>query len=102
MKNLTSPTDPQTNPLPEEVQALVAALLEGRVHSLAIVAGVVDEHGERDWIEGFSLDMDGHETDDYGFVGALAMLLKNVQEEIEAPEFVLAVDDDDDDGEEAE
>lgn len=95
-------TNPETNPLPEEVQALVAALLEGRVHTLAILAEVSDAHGQRDWIEGFDMDMDGNETDEYGFVGALSMMLREVQDEVSNTEVSMILDDEDEDGEGAE
>lgn len=102
MKPLTDLTNPATNPLPDEVQALVAALLEGRVHSLAIVAEVSDAHGLRDWIEGFDLDMDGNESDGYGFIGALSMMLREAQDELMDTRVTVVMDDDDDDDEEGE
>ena len=91
-------TNPNTNPLPEEVRDLVAALIEGRVHSLAILAEISDENGDQGWIEGFTLDMDDNQSDDYAFLGALGLLHRQVQDEI-APMFLMQVrgEDEDDD-----
>lgn len=84
-----------------EVQDLVAALIEGRVHSLMIVAEVTDENGNKDWIKGFDLDMDENVSDDFAFVGAVTMALRELQDEImmsdfEVSDFDLGDDDDDD------
>jgi hypothetical protein len=93
--NLADLTNPDTNPLPEEVQDLVAALLEGRVHSLAIVAEITDEVGDSAWIRGFSLDMDENESDDLAFLGSLGLMYRQVQDEVCMPEVRLRLDDED-------
>lgn len=105
MPVITDLVNPDPNPLPNEVKELVAALLEGRVHSLAIIAEVTKTDGEKDWLQGFSMDMDDNESDDYGFVGTLSMILKRVQDYIEEQDFIIALteqdDDEDEEGEDA-
>lgn len=101
--NIADLTNPETNPLPDEVKDLVAALLEGRVHSLLILAELSDQDGEQEWIEGFTLDMDENLSDDYGFLGHLNLLQRQIQDDIEAPSLMIHIrtdntgDDDDDD-----
>ena len=92
--------NPAINPLPEEVQDLVAALIEGRVHSLAILAEITDADGNTDWLQGYSLDMDENISDELAFVGALGLMLKEIQEAIAPQNLTLHIkreDDDDDD-----
>lgn len=100
MAVLTDLTNPATNPLPDEVKELVAALLEGRVHSLAIVAEVKTPDGDMDWLQGYNMNMDDNLSNDYGFVGALAMMLKRVQNHIEEEDFIIELMDDDDEEDE--
>lgn len=96
--NIADLTNPATNPLPEEVQSLVAALIEGRVHSLAILAETTGTDGEPDWIAGFSLDMDDNETDEVSFVGAVALLQKAIHEAIDPPSVnIIQIKPSDDD-----
>ena len=90
-------TNPQTNPLPEEVQDLVAALLEGRVHTLMILAEFRDENGDQGWIRGYSLDMDDNDSDAYGFLGHLNIMTRQIQDEIETPELSITIRGSDDD-----
>jgi len=97
---LTDITNPATNPLPEEVQDLVAALIEGRVHSLAILAEITDEDGDAAWITGFQLDMDDNESNDFAFSGALGILHRQVQDAIDTPTFEIELGDDDNDDDE--
>lgn len=90
-------TNPATNPLPEEVQDLVGAMLEGRVRSLFIVAEIEDADGLTDWIEGYSLDMDEHESDERAFVGAVTMVREALMSSIQPQEFVIHFNEDDND-----
>lgn len=94
-------TNPNTNPLPDEVKELVAALLEGRVHSLAILAEITDHEGDRDWLTCYSMDMDDNETDEIGFVGAMTMLQRQIIEAIDPTEIriiqISKPDDNEDD-----
>ena len=95
--NLADLTNPATNPLPEEVQDLVATLLEGRVHSLMIVAEFTVSEGNQGWIRGFSLDMDDNESDAYGFLGHINMMTRQIQDDIETPQLSITIKGDDDD-----
>lgn len=97
--NFADLTNPETNPLPEEVQDLVAALLEGRVHTLMILAEFTDEDGEQGWIRGYSLDMDENESDAYGFLGHLSILSRQIQDEVETPTLDITIRGNDDDSE---
>jgi len=90
-------TNPDTNPLPEEVRELVAALIEGRVHSLLILAEITDDSGEASIHSMYELDMDENISNEYAFVGALGLLHRQVQEEIDPPTFRIHDDDTDDD-----
>lgn len=94
-------TNPNTNPLPMEVQELVAALIEGRVHSLAIVAEITNHEGECEWLTGYSFDMDENETDEMGFLGAIALMQRKVANEIDTPVIRISIirPDDDDEAE---
>ena len=94
---ITDFSNPATNPLPDEVRDLVAALIEGRVHSLAILAEITDEDGDLAWITGFQLDMDDNESNDFAFSGALGILHRQVQDAIDAPTFEIEIEDDEDD-----
>lgn len=78
---------------------LVAALLEGRVKSLAIVAEIIDTDGSPVWIQDYELDMEEHTSDLRGFVGAMTMLHKEVLDDASQAEFILdMLDGDDGDG----
>ena len=94
-------TNPDTNPLPEEVRELVAALIEGRVHSLLILAEITDDTGEASIHSMYELNMDENISNEYAFVGALGLLHRQVQEEINPPTFRIQItggsDDDTDD-----
>lgn len=93
---VTDLTNPATNPLPEEVQDLVAALLEGRVKSMFLVAELVDHDGQPSWIEGSDLNMDEHESDQRAFVGAIALTLDELKQDILDGAYLdQALDDDD-------
>lgn len=92
-------TNPETNPLPEEVQTLTRLLLEGRVASLAICAEVLGEDGETEWLEGYLLDMDDLESDTRAFAGSLGLLHQRVQEELIGPKtLTIRIQNNDDDG----
>ena len=97
--NIADLTNPDTNPLPEEVRELVAALIEGRVHSLLILAEITDESGEASIHSMYELDMDENISNEFAFVGALGLLHRQVQEEIDPPTFRIQItgspDDDD-------
>ena len=84
-------TNPDTNPLPEEVRELVAALIEGRVHSLLILAEITDDTGEASIHSMYELDMDENISNEYAFVGALGLLHRQVQEEIDPPTFRIQI-----------
>ena len=94
-------TNPETNPIPVEVQELTAALLEGRVRSLFIVAEI-DGPDETEWIEGYSLDMDDHITNQRAFVGAIQMNFLELQNGIIEPQMTVTIRKQDDDDEEDE
>lgn len=79
---VTDLTNPATNPLPEEVQDLVSALLEGRVKSMFLVAEMVDHDGQPSWIEGCDINMDDHESDQRAFVGAVDLALAELKQDI--------------------
>lgn len=79
---LTDIANPQTNPIPEEAQDLVAALLEGRVKSLAIVAEIEEADGQTSWMNDYWIDLDEHTTDRRGFVGTVHMMAHDMTDEI--------------------
>ena len=95
-------TNPDTNPLPEEVRELVAALIEGRVHSLLILAEITDDTGEASIHSMYELDMDENISNEYVFVGALGLLHRQVQEEIDPPTFRIQITGGSDDDEDLE
>lgn len=92
--NIADLTNPDTNPLPEEAQALVAALLEGRVRSMFLVAEVEEADGQTAWIEGYGAHMDDHVSDIRAFVGAVTLNLDEPKADIIDGE--LEIDDDED------
>lgn len=93
---VTDMTNPACNPLPEELQDLVAALLEGRVRSMFLVAEMVEPDGETAWIEGFELNMEGHESNHRAFIGAVTLNLDELKQGILDDEYAdLELDDDD-------
>lgn len=92
---VTDMTNPACNPMPEEVQDLVAALLEGRVKSMFLVAELVEPDGETAWIEGFELNMDEHQSNQRAFIGAVTLNLDELKQGIIEGEFVdIELDDD--------
>lgn len=94
--NIADLVNPETNPLPEEVKDLVAALLEGRVRSMFLVAEIEDADSDTAWIEGYSLHMDDHESDIRGFVGAVTLNLDEMKQDIVGGAFTIELDDGDD------
>lgn len=90
-------TNPDTNPLPEEARDLVAALLEGRVRSMFLVAEVEDEDGETSWIEGYGAHIEDHVSDLRGFVGAVTLNLDELKRDIINGDMDVDIDDEEDD-----
>lgn len=90
-------TNPDTNPLPDETKLLVAALLEGRVKSLFLVAEIENEDGESEWLEGYELDMDDHETDDRAFVGAVVLAYQAMINEMTPQQIRIQIRNQEDD-----
>lgn len=98
--------NPATNPIPEEAQELVAALLEGRVKSLAVVAEIEAPGGKVEWINDYWIDMDEHSSDRRGLIGTVHMLVHDMTDGInfeEGENFDVGIDDfpgldEDDDG----
>lgn len=97
MMQIADLINPNTNPLPEEVQELVAALLEGRVKSMFLVAELVDHDGQPSWIEGCDLNMDDHESDQRAFVGAVTITLDELKQDLLDGAYLDEVMDDDED-----
>ena len=93
MMNIADLTNPNTNPLPEEAQDLVAALIEGRVRSMFLVAEIEGHDGETGWIEGYSVHMDEHVSDVRAFVGAVTLNLDEIKQAVIDGEF--DIDDED-------
>jgi hypothetical protein len=103
--NITDMTNPDANPIPEEAQALVAALLEGRVKSLAVVAEIEDADGQASWINEYWIDLDEHSSDRRGFIGTMHMLVHDMTDginfeeqeliEVDLSDFLDGDDDDD-------
>lgn len=100
--NIADLTNPATNPLPEEVQELVAALIEGRVHSLAILAEITYPDGDTDWMTCLSLDMDNNESDELGFIGAMTMLQREVIQMIDPPTIRIITRSDEEDNDDSD
>jgi hypothetical protein len=89
-------TNPDTNPIPEEAQELVAALLEGRVKSLAVVAEIQEQDGSTGWINEYWIDLEEHTSDRRGFVGTMHMVVHDMTEGINFDEQeVIEIDMDD-------
>lgn len=82
MMQIADLTNPSTNPLPEEVQELVAALLEGRVRSMFLVAEIEESDGDTAWLEGSIINMDEHQSDVRAFVGSITLNLDELKQEI--------------------
>lgn len=95
--NLADLTNPETNPLPHEARDLVAALIEGRVRSMFLVAEIEDADSDTAWIEGYTMNMDGHQTDVRSFVGAVQLNLDELKSDIVNGVFIELDDDDTDD-----
>lgn len=100
--NIADLTNPETNPIPEEVQDLVAALIEGRVRSFFCVAELENAEGETEWIEGFEIDMDGHESDDRAFIGAVSMAHVALVQDLLGHEIHVHIGGDDEDDDDAD
>lgn len=98
--NIADLTNPDTNPLPEEVKDLVAALIEGRVRSMFLVAEIEDSDSDTSWIEGYSVHMDEHESDIRAFVGAVTLNLDELKQDIVGGEFTINIEGMDDDADE--
>ena len=99
--NLTDFTNSNTNPLPDEARDLVAALIEGRVRSMFLVAEIDNPDGRTAWIEGYSMNMDDHTTDIRSFVGAVQLNLDELKSDI-VNGVIVAIEDGDDDDEDLE
>lgn len=99
-------TNPSTNPLPVQAQELVRYLLEGRVASLFLIAEVVEPDGKTDWIEGYSVDLDGNDTNRRAFAGAVDLLHRELADELQYDTVTIQIgigsDDDDDEEQEEE
>lgn len=74
--------NPNTNPLPDEAQQLVAALLEGRVRSLFLVAEIEEADGDTAWLEGSLLNMDEHQSDIRAFIGSITLNLDELKQDV--------------------
>lgn len=97
---VTDLTNPETNPIPEQAQELVAALLEGRVKSLFVVAEVSAPGDTTEWIEMYETDVDDHITDDRAFVGAVTQMYQSLLSDMNPVQLMIQVggeepDDDD-------
>lgn len=79
---ITDLVNPNTNPLPDEARDLVAALLEGRVRSMFLIAEIEGQDGETEWLEGYGVHMEGQESDTRAFVGAISLNFEEVKQAI--------------------
>jgi hypothetical protein len=72
-------TNPECNPLPEQLQQLVQLMLDGRVSTLAILAEVKqDDQHTLGWINMFETDIDDSESDVPALIGHLQILQREV------------------------
>ena len=74
--------NPNTNPLPDEAQQLVAALLEGRVRSMFLVAEIEEADGSAAWLEGSLVNMDEHQSDIRAFIGSITLNLDELKQDV--------------------
>ena len=74
--------NPDTNPLPDEAQQLVAALLEGRVRSMFLVAEIEEADGDTAWLEGSLVNMDEHQSDIRSFIGSITLNLDELKQDV--------------------
>lgn len=74
--------NPNTNPLPDEAQQLVAALLDGRVRSMFLVAEIEESDGSTAWLEGSLVNMDEHQSDIRAFIGSITLNLDELKQDV--------------------
>lgn len=74
--------NPNTNPLPDEAQQLVSALLEGRVRSMFLVAEIEEADGDAAWLEGSLVNMDEHQSDIRAFIGSITLNLDELKQDV--------------------
>ena len=74
--------NPNTNPLPDEAQQLVAALLEGRVRAMFLVAEIEEADGDTAWLEGSLVNMDEHQSDIRAFIGSITLNLDELKRDV--------------------
>lgn len=87
--------NPETNPIPEEMQQLIQLFLEGRVATWALAVEIkADSENTYGWLLDWDVNVDDHESDAAGLIGYLEILKREVmRSEIPSQVEYLSFDD---------